>query len=168
MDTDDAKGPSTSGKDQVELNGYAKIFGKLKAFGNKRYVGAHSIRPLRDVNELHCHFLEATAVHLFFTRGPPGGPGAGPAKGVGGADTAMGGMDDYAAGQAKALPPMSPAAKRVYSLLGSELQSSEGLHMQSIAAKLNLPVTDVARAGDELLTSGLIFSTVDEQTWAIL
>ncbi|RMJ22674.1 replication factor-a protein [Aspergillus sp. HF37] len=168
MDTDDAKG--TPGKDQVELNGYAKIYGKLKAFGNKRYVGAHSIRSLRDINELHCHFLEATAIHLFFTRGPPGGPGVGGAgaKGAAGADMAMGGVDDYAAGQAKALPAMSPAARRVYELLSSELQSSEGLHVQLIAAKLNLPVTDVARAGDELLTSGLIFSTVDEHTWAIL
>lgn len=170
MDTDDAKGPGTPGKDQVELNGYAKIYGKLKAFGNKRYVGAHSIRSLRDINELHCHFLEATAIHLFFTRGPPGGPGVGGAgaKGAAGADMAMGGMDDYAAGQAKALPAMSPAARRVYEVLSSELQSSEGLHVQLIAAKLSLPVTDVARAGDELLTSGLIFSTVDEHTWAIL
>ena len=164
MDTEEAKGPGTSGKDQVELNGYSKIFGKLKAFGNKRYVGAHSIRPLKDINELHCHFLEATAVHLFFTRGPPGGA----AGGVKGSDTAMGGMDDYAAAQNKALPAMSPAARRVYNLLRDEPQSNEGLHIQLIAAKLNLPVTDVARAGDELLTTGLIFSTVDEHTWAIL
>lgn len=164
MDTDEAKGPGTPGKDQVELNGYVKVFGKLKAFGNKRYVGSHSIRPMKDINELHCHFLEATAIHLFFTRGPPGGAGAKKA----GADTAMGGMDDYAAGQNKALPSMSPAARRVYNLLRDEPQSNEGLHVQLIAAKLSLPVTDVARAGDELLTTGLIFSTVDEHTWAIL
>lgn len=167
MDTDDAtaRGPGTPGEDQVQLNGYARVFGKIKAFGNKRYVGAHCIRPMREVNELHCHFLEATAVHLFFTRGPPGGAPGGIGKG---ADTAMGGMDDYAMGQNKALPAMSPQARRVYNLLKDEPQSNEGLHVQLMAAKLNLPVTDVARAGEELLTTGLIFSTVDEHTWAIL
>lgn len=164
MDTDEVKGPATGKKDQIELNEYAKIFGKIKAFGNKRYVGSHAIRPLKDINELHCHFLEATAVHLFFTRGPPGGAGVKKDTTMGGMD----GMDSNAAGQNKALPHMSPAARRVYNLLHDEPQSNEGLHVQLIAAKLNLPVTDVARAGDELLTMGVIFSTVDEHTWALL
>ncbi|KAI9930573.1 hypothetical protein ASPWEDRAFT_39481 [Aspergillus wentii DTO 134E9] len=168
MDTDDGKESGASGKNQVELNGYAKVFGRLKSFGNKRFVGAHCVRPLTDINELHCHLLEASAVHLFFTRGPPGGGSAGGAgAGAGaGADTSMGGAADY--GQDKALPAMTPAARKVYSMLKNEPQSNEGLHVQMIAAKLDLPVTDVARAGDELLTAGVIFSTVDENTWAIL
>lgn len=168
MDTDDGhKGPGKPGKDQVELNGYAKIFGKLKAFGNKRFVGAHSVRPLTDINELHVHLLEAAAVHLFFTRGPPGGPGgaggAGAGAGAGAGDASMGGMDD-----GRAAPSMTPAARRIYNLLKTEPQNNEGLHVQMIAAKLGLPMPDVARAGDELLTAGLIFPTVDEQTWALL
>ncbi|PYH87456.1 replication protein A, subunit RPA32 [Aspergillus ellipticus CBS 707.79] len=175
MDTDDGgKGPGQPGKNQIELNGYARVFGKLKSFGNKRFVGAHCVRPVTNINEVHCHLLEATAVHLFFTRGPPGGgkgEGAGGALGGGlkgeGAkgDASMGGMDDFAG---KGLPAMSPVARRVFSLLKTEPQSNEGLHAQLIAAKLSLPMPDVARAGDELLTAGVIFSTVDEQTWAIL
>ncbi|KAH8433413.1 putative replication factor-a protein [Aspergillus melleus] len=169
MDTDDgAKGPGKSGKDQVELNGYAKIFGKLKAFGNKRFVGAHSVRPVTDINELHFHLLEAAAVHLFFTRGPPGGAGGNAAGGAGAGDASMGGVDDYGAAGNRALPAMTPAAKRVYNLLKTEPQNNEGLHVQMIAAKLGLPLPDVARAGDELLTAGMIFPTVDEQTWALL
>ena len=66
------------------------------------------------------------------------------------------------------LPAMTPAARKVYNLLKNEPQSNEGLHIQMIAARLNMPVTEVTRAGDELLTAGLIFSTVDEATWAIL
>ncbi|PWY94687.1 replication protein A, subunit RPA32 [Aspergillus sclerotioniger CBS 115572] len=169
MDTDDPTSNSTN-KNQIELNGYARVFGKLKSFGNKRFVGAHCVRPIKDINELHCHLLEASAVHLFFTRGPSNpnsGEGAGGVKG--GGDSAMGGVngaDDFAA--AKGLPAMSPVAKRVYHLLKTEPQSNEGLHAQLIAAKLSLPMPDVARAGDELLTAGVIFSTVDEQTWAIL
>jgi replication factor A2 len=172
MDVDGTTKAGLPKKAKVELNGFVKVFGKLKSFGNKRYLGAHTVRPLTDINEFHYHFLEATAVHLFFTRGPPrtaggAGAGAGDAKGA----AAGIGADPYGAaagGQGRTLPAMSPAARRVFNLLKSEPQSNEGLHMQLIAAKLNLPVTDVAKAGDELLTSGLIFSTVDEHTWAIL
>lgn len=173
MEVDGAKAGS-SGKAKVELNGFVKVLGKLKSIGNKRFVAAHTVRPLTDINELHYHFLEATAVHLFFTRGPPpaaGGAKAGMAKG---AAAGMGGgvsHDPYGAagaGHERPLPAMTPAARRVYNLLKSEPQSNEGLHVQLISAKLNLPVTEVTRAGDELLSAGLIFSTVDENTWAIL
>lgn len=79
------------------------------------------------------------------------------------------GADDYASANAnQALPGMSPVARRVFNLLKSEPQSNEGLHMQLMAAKLDIPVTDVARAVNELHSSGLIFSTVDDYTWAIL
>ncbi|EAU34124.1 hypothetical protein ATEG_05055 [Aspergillus terreus NIH2624] len=166
MEMDEGKGPGAPGKDQVELNAYAKIFGKLRFFGTKLFVVAHSVRPLTNINELHCHLLEAVAVHLFFTRGPPGGAGAAAGGAAGAGDSAMGGMDDYSAN--KSLPAMSAVARRVYNLLKTEPQSNEGLHAQLIAAKLSLPMPDVARAGDELLTAGVIFSTVDEQTWAIL
>lgn len=169
MDTDEGKAPG-DGKNQVELNGYARVVGAIKAFGNKRYIGAHSVRPMNNINELHCHILDATAVHLFFTRGPPGGPGAGAhaAAGGGAGDAVMGGADDYNTGQNRALMSMSPLAKRVYNMLKTEPQDDTGLHLQQIATKLNLPTTDVARAGEELLGAGVIFSTMDEQTWAIL
>ncbi|KAJ9283601.1 hypothetical protein DTO021C3_8814 [Paecilomyces variotii] len=164
MDTDENK----SSKTKVEQNSYVKVFGKLKAFGNKRYVNAHCVRPLTDINELHYHLLEATAVHLFFTRGPPGGASGGAPGAAGGAtEGGVAGGDDYS-GNGRALPPMSPVARRIYNLLKSEPQSNEGLHVQHIAAKLGLPVTDVTKAGDELLSSGVIFSTFDEMTWAIL
>lgn len=165
MDTDEGKAPG-DGKSEVEINGYARVFGSIKSFGNKRYIGAHSVRPLAQIDELHCHLLEATAVHLFFTRGPPGGGGAS-AAGAGG-DAVMGGAEEYGAGQNKALATMSAVARKVYTLLKSEAQGESGLHLQDIAAKLNMPAGDVARAGDELLGAGVIFSTLDEQTWAIL
>ncbi|KOS39282.1 hypothetical protein ACN38_g9878 [Penicillium nordicum] len=166
MDTDDGKAPG-DGKTEVQLNGFARVFGSIKSFANKRYIGAHSVRPLLNVNELHTHLLEATAVHLFFTRGPPGGAGAAVGN-AGGADAVMGGADDYSGGQNKALASMSLVAKKIYNLLKTEPQDDTGLHMQVIASKLNMPATEVARAGEELLGAGVIFSTMDEQTWAIL
>ncbi|KAI2686290.1 hypothetical protein CBS147355_1777 [Penicillium roqueforti] len=167
MDTDDGKAPA-DGKTEVELNGHARVFGSIKSFGNKRYIGAHSVRPLTDINELHTHLLEATAVHLFFTRGPPGGGGGAAAGNAGGVDAVMGGADDYGAGQNKALASMSLVAKKIYNLLKTEPQDDTGLHMQVIASKLNMPASEVGSAGEELLGAGVIFSTMDEQTWAIL
>lgn len=164
MDTDDGKAPG-DGKSELELNGYARVFGSIKSFGNKRYIGAHSVRPLTNLDELNCHFLEATAVHLFFTRGPPGG--AAPENGAGG-DAVMGGAEEYGTGQNKALASMSPVAKKIYNLLKTEPQDDTGLHLQVIASKLNMPATEVSKGGDELLGAGVIFSTMDEQTWAIL
>ncbi|KAJ5965163.1 uncharacterized protein N7479_005039 [Penicillium vulpinum] len=167
MDTDDGKAPG-DGKTELQLNGYARVFGSIKSFGNKRYIGAHSVRPLSNINELHTHLLEATVVHLFFTRGPPGSAPAG--GNAAGTDAVMGGADNYGAGagQNKALASMSLVAKKIYNLLKTEPQDDSGLHMQVIASKLNIPATEVARAGEELLGAGVIFSTMDEQTWAIL
>lgn len=163
MDTDEGnKGPA-DGKNEVKLNGHARVFGAIKSFGNKRYIGAHSVRPMVDINELNCHLLEATMVHLFFTRGPPGGANGASAGG----DAVMGGADEYG-GQNKALGNMTPLAKKVYNVLKTEPQDDTGLHLQQIATKLSVPATDVARAGEELLGAGVIFSTMDEQTWAIL
>ena len=165
MDMDERKAPG----DEIVTDGYVRVFGTIKSFGHKRYIGAHSVRPIKDKNEVNCHLVEAAAVHLFFTRGPPGAPGSGAGVGAGGNDMAYTrGEDNYGAGQNKALLASTPLARRVYELLRTEPQDDTGLHLQQIASKLNLPVTDVARAGEELLGAGMIFSTMDEQTWAIL
>jgi replication factor A2 len=163
MDTDQGKGPA-DGKSELVMGNYARVFGSLKSFGSKRYIGAHSVRPLTNLDELNCHLLEATAVHLFFTRGPPGGAPAGNAGG----DAVMGGAEEYGTGQNKALATMSPIAKKIYNLLKTEPQDDTGLHLQVIASKLNMPASEVSKGGEELLGAGVIFSTMDEQTWAIL
>ncbi|KAL4886660.1 hypothetical protein BJY04DRAFT_178109 [Aspergillus karnatakaensis] len=168
MDTTDDLGKSGKDRNGVEINGYAKVFGKLKTlFGDRKVINTHCVRPLTDINELHFHFLEAAAVHLFHTRGAPPSAGGGAPGGVGGGDASMGGIDNTTSGGGN-LPAMSAVARKMYNLLKLEPQTNEGLHAQVIAAKLSLPMADVARAGDELLTSGVIFSTVDESTWAIL
>lgn len=170
----DGQGVKHSTRKKVELHGHVKVFGKLKVFGNKKFLGAHNVRPVSNVNEVHVHLLEATATHLFFKHGPPpkaDGNGAASGSGfAGNAASDMKGGDDYsgAAAGGRPLPPMSASARRVYNLLKNEPQSNEGLHMQNISAKLGLPSTEVVKAGDELLSAGLIFSTMDEYTWAIL
>ncbi|CAO2650426.1 Nn.00g017180.m01.CDS01 [Neocucurbitaria sp. VM-36] len=142
---------------------YCRAWGKLKAFGDRRSVGAQIVRPVEDMNEVSYHLLEATAVHLFFTRGPPGGANAttngeaGQQQAVGGGS--YGGFD---------LSGYSPVAKRVFQHLRESPQSNEGTHQHEIAAKLGIDTADVSKAGDDLLAGGMIYTTVDDQTWAIL
>lgn len=119
------------------------------------------------MNEVSYHLLEATAVHLFFTRGAPGGTNTGAATVNGGAaqqqeqapSGVFGGYD---------LSGYNSAAKKVFKHLREAPQSNEGLNQHEIAATLGIDTADVARAGDDLLAGGLIYTTVDDQTWAIL
>jgi replication factor A2 len=149
---------------------YVHVWGRLKAFNNKRHVGSHILRVVTDFNEVSCHLLEATAVHLYFVRGPPGVPdGAMKTDGMFVDSFGGGAAPPQQNGGGKRLPPRaSAAAKRVFELLQSSPQSNEGLHVHDIASKLSLQVNDVFKAGDELLADGAIYTTVDDETWAIL
>lgn len=146
-------------------NGYCRVWGRLKAFNNKRHVGAHVIRPITDYNEIHYHLLEATAVHLFFTKGPPNAAAqalrsrGAAANGVsGGHET---GVDD------RAMSSVTPLARRIWQAL-KNAESNEGLHVQLLASQLSAPVNDVYKAAEELVQVGAAYTTVDDQTWAIL
>lgn len=59
-------------------------------------------------------------------------------------------------------------ARKVYEFLRTTPQTNEGLHQQEIASNLHLDIAEVGRAGDELLEGGVIYTTVDDLTWAIL
>ena len=68
----------------------------------------------------------------------------------------------------RAMPNVSASARKVYTVLKNSPQSNEGLHVQNVAANLGMPVQEVMKAGDELLGHSLIFTTVDDNTWAVL
>jgi replication factor A2 len=145
---------------------YCRAWGKLKSYGeNRRHVGSQIIRPVEDMNEVSYHLLEATAVHLFFTRARPGDANAGAGAGATGARQQQAGGGDYGSYD---LSAQSHVAKRVFECLRKSEQTNEGLHQHDISAKLGIDPSEVARAGDELLSGGLIYTTVDDQTWAIL
>jgi replication factor A2 len=147
---------------------YCRAWGKLKSYGDsRRHVGSQIIRPIEDMNEISYHLLEATAVHLFFTRKAPGvaNAGAGAGAGATGAGQQQAAGGDYGSHD---LAGHSRVAKSVFQCLRNSPQTNEGLHQHDISAKLGIDPSEVARAGDELLSGGLIYTTVDDQTWAIL
>jgi len=168
IDTDSNKEDRMDGvesnKPKLVENGYCRVWGRLKSFNNKRHVGAHIIRPITDYNEINYHLLEATAVHLFFTRGPPQAQQANGNKDAG----ANGGHQDFASAADNALSGISPLGRKVFHTLKNTPQSNEGLHVQMIASQMGMPVSEVYKGAEELLAIGMIFTTVDDNTWAVL
>ncbi|PSN72842.1 replication protein A, subunit RPA32 [Corynespora cassiicola Philippines] len=148
---------------------YCRVYGKLKNYNDKRHVAANIIRPLEDMNEVSYHLLDATAVHLHKLHGPPGGASS---------DAAGANGNQGRAQQSGAAGPLhiggqdmtgyQPVARKVFQYMFDANQTDEGLHQQKIAADLGLDTAEVARAGDQLLEGGLIYTTIDDSTWAVL
>ena len=72
------------------------------------------------------------------------------------------------AGGASDLAGVSISARKVLQALRATPQTNEGLHAQVIAQNTGLELTEVNKAGDELMGLGKIYTTVDDLTWAIL
>ncbi|KAK7397625.1 Replication factor A protein 2 [Neonectria punicea] len=151
-----------------ELNTHVRVWGRLKSF-NKRHVGAHVIRPVTDPNEVNYHLLEATYVHLYFTKGPLGGQNG--ANGDGDSMFVDGG--NYQAGNTASQAPSKLSgcggpAKKMFNFMNDAPGGNEGIHLNVITNSTGMSVRDVLTGADELLGQGLIYTTVDDETWAIL
>ncbi|KAJ6259287.1 hypothetical protein Dda_6186 [Drechslerella dactyloides] len=155
----------------LTVNAYARIVGNIRQFNNKRNIATSSVRPVSDFNEIQCHFLEATAVHLYFTRGPPeiqqgkGDAGAyQQGAGTYAQDTEMGGAANTAGSAATMLPPgISANARKIYGLLKNRQDSSEGMHISMIGQQAKIPLAETYKAVDELLTNGVCYTTMDDE-----
>ncbi|KAI9667469.1 MAG: replication factor A protein 2 [Bathelium mastoideum] len=163
METDDSK-------PKLIENSYARVWGRLKPFNNRRHVGSHIIRPVTNLDEVQCHLLEATYVHLCYTKGTPdaasskgaatNGSLAEQQTGYGAGDGGMGNLGQQT--------NLSNNARKIMHCLQTVEQSNEGLHMHDIAQRLHMDMADVGKGGDELLGQGMIYTTVDDNTWAPL
>lgn len=161
---------------QYQLDQYVRVWGRLKSFNQKRHVGAHFIRAVDDFNEVNYHALEATYVHLYYTKGPLGGEGGGQQNnngsggdGIAGAGDSMF-VDSYGGGSetnAK-LGACGPGAKKMFTFLSNAPGGNEGVHLNLITSGTAMSTRDVLGAADELLSQGLVYTTVDDETWAIL
>ncbi|KAL2189747.1 replication protein A, subunit RPA32 [Thermothelomyces heterothallicus CBS 203.75] len=154
---------------------YVRVFGRLQSFNNKRQVSAHYIRAIEDFNEVNYHLLEATYVHLALTKGPAGAAGqqhqddGGDSMFVdGGYGAAAGGGDggSSVAMQAR-LGSCSRNAKTVFNYLANA-PGTDGVHLNQVASGTGLSAKDIMAATEELLGQGLIYTTQDDETWAIL
>lgn len=185
----DPEKPKDGPEFKVLEHDYVRAYGRLKSFNNNRNVILHFIRPVSDNNEIHYHLLEAAAVHLYFAKGPVGGQGAGTVNagggdsmfvddngygggvGAGAGGNAGGGvggnMNQHAGGAAK-LGNVSSEAQRLYNFMLNTPGGNEGLHLQVLGKSSGMTTREVLKAADELLGQGVIYTTVDDETWAVL
>ncbi|KAK0722176.1 hypothetical protein B0T26DRAFT_800986 [Lasiosphaeria miniovina] len=159
---------------------YVRVWGRLTSFNGKKHIGAHNIRAIEDFNEVNYHMLEATYVHLCLLKGMPNGPGSGGGDQGGGAGGGGGGGDSMFAdggngsseaaggGHTARLATVSRNGRTMFNFLHNSPGGNEGLHLNLVAQGTGLSVRDVIGAADELLGNGLVYTTVDDETWAIL
>lgn len=165
---------------------YVRVLGQMRTVMNspKRYIAAaNAIRPV-EFNEVMFHMLEATVVHLHFSRGPKekfinagskGGGGdinmSGMGMGMGMAHgTKVGGAGGGSAvsggGVASGnLSGFSPMVRKVVLYLSTV--DSDGEHVNVIAQRTGLSIREVHQARDELVGGGYAFVTVDDDTLAL-
>lgn len=151
-----------------ELDSHVRIWGRPKSFSNKRHVAAHVIRPVTDFNEVNYHMLEATYVHLYFSKGPLGQNNAG-----GDGDSMFvdgGGHNNDSNNQIPdKLSGCSAQAKKMFNFMKKNTpDNNEGINLNIIMSSAGMSLRDVLTAADQLLGQGLIYTTVDDETWAIL
>lgn len=159
----------------MEVGNFVRVYGRLKALNNKRLVTAHVIRAVQDYNEVSYHLLEAAYVHLLLTRGPldgQGGVGAGGDHGgdsmfVDGGDQGGGQAGGNSGNNAKVMGCTIPAQK-VFNFIQNQPGGQEGVGLSTIAGGAGLSNREVLGAADELVNKGLLYTTVDDETWAIL
>ncbi|ROW09395.1 hypothetical protein VMCG_02242 [Cytospora schulzeri] len=158
------------------LDQHVRVWGRLKSFNQKRHVGAHFIRAVDDFNEVNYHMLESTYVHLYLTKGDnTAGAQQNGANGAGDGNAGAGdGMfvDQYGGNggsesNAK-LGACGPSAQRMYRFLAETPGGNEGVHLNLITSSTGMTTREVLGAADELLGQGLVYTTVDDETWAIL
>lgn len=157
------------------LDQYVRVWGRLKSFNQKRHVGANFVRAVDNFNEVNYHQLESLAVHLYFTKGPLGSGDGQQNGGTGDGNAANGGgmfVDQpYQNGkseEAQKLAHVGPNAQKMFRFLASTPGGNEGVHLNLITSGTGLTTRDVLGAADDLLAQGLVYTTVDDETWAIL
>jgi hypothetical protein len=155
---------------KYQLDQHVRVWGRLKSFSGKRHVGAHFIRAVDDFNEVNYHMLEAAYVHLYLTKGELGAANGNGDGNAGNGDSMF--VDSYGANgggeNAAKLGACGPNAQRMFKFLSETPGSNEGVHLNLITSGTGLSTRDVLAASDELLGQGLVYTTVDDETWAIL
>lgn len=51
-------------------NSYVRVLGTLKSFGERTYINATHVQPVKDMHEIYFHTLEAMTVSLYMKQGP--------------------------------------------------------------------------------------------------
>lgn len=160
---------------------YVRVWGRLKGFSGKNHVGAHFIRAVEDYNEVNYHLVEAAYVHLYITKGPPEAGAAAQQKQAGAGGDSMFVDDGYGGGggggagggggdgsRQQKLAGVGAPAKKVFGFLENTPGGNEGVNVHLIAQGTRMSAREVFTALEELSQCGLVYTTIDDDTFAIL
>lgn len=137
--------------------------GQLKSFHNKRHVGAHHIRPVTDHNEVMYHLLEATSIHLFNTRGPPGGAKQSTTyNSTDAMDEVIAGNASHSLHQNSQFDHLDALQRQIMTFVHNAPSTNEGVHVQTIAQAIRTPGANVLQSVEQLTTEGLLYTTIDD------
>lgn len=146
---------------------YVRVIGQLKAFNNKRHIGAHHIRSITDLNEVQYHLLETTAIHLYFTRGPPQNENTSKTFGslnrnVSNNYNIQDGIHTNSILNAQmSLHNLSPYLQRIMAAVHAAPDTNEGVNIHQLAKAIGS--NNIERAIEELTSDGLLYTTIDDE-----
>ncbi|KAL2890328.1 Replication factor A protein 2 [Ceratocystis lukuohia] len=151
-----------------EIDSWVRAYGRVKVFGGKRSINIHVVRPVESYNEVNYHMLEAAMVHLYYTRqaqGGGGGGGGGDGMFVDGGGDAQ--MSNYGDANSKIMHASAPA-KKIWKVISTAPRSNEGMRVEVMATNAGLDIDTSMGAAQELMSIGLLYNTVDENTFDIM
>lgn len=145
----------------VQNEMYVTIRGSLKGFQGKRQVVAYSVRPVIDFNEVTLHYLECIHVHLDNTR-----PKANTV--IGTVTPIQNDMKGFQTPLTKQIPGMSFSEIDIQKMVldvfmePASLMREQGLHIDDVIRRLDLPPNRVKEAIAYHNDIGHIYSTIDD------
>ncbi|WWC88544.1 uncharacterized protein L201_003455 [Kwoniella dendrophila CBS 6074] len=143
----------------IEQDHYVGIMGSLKMFGGKRHISATHIRPITDFNEIHNHFLKALYVSLSLRGASTGGGGAAAPAGSSHADYSAGVQSHSNESAFSGLPALQ---RRIMEFVSKD-DTDDGMHVSAISRQVGSGNgEDVMEAVEQLMSDGLLFSTIDD------
>ncbi|KIM58857.1 hypothetical protein SCLCIDRAFT_1218197 [Scleroderma citrinum Foug A] len=141
-----------------------RVLGSLKMFGNKKYINATNIRPVKSAEEIYFHILEAMTVTLIWEKGPPPRPGQNlqevvpkgsqPTTSAYAAQSQQVAQDQFA--------HLAPLHRGIVTFMKSQPPNDAGVHVSAIARAVGGDAVSISNALDTLLDEGLVYSTIDE------
>ncbi|KAJ4707680.1 Replication A 32 kDa subunit [Melia azedarach] len=150
---------------------YVRLVGHLKSFQGKKQLIAFSVRPLKNFDEVTCHYIECIAFHLRNSDSQVQGVSTQPQMVDSSLNTsARTGSNGYQAASLNHLASQFgvDGLKDCDQLILDYLQqpsSSErerGVHISELSQALKIPEKKITDSIASLENEGLVYSTIDE------
>ncbi|KAJ3520170.1 hypothetical protein NM688_g9200 [Phlebia brevispora] len=157
---------TNSDDDAIQQGEYIRLMGQIKQFGNKRYLNATHLRPVKDNHEFLFHPLDAITTTLMMERGAPGRPGEQNAQSTSSAarpstasaytaQTGQSASND----QFQHLPAIQ---RQIVEFILAQPAHDDGVHVAAIARAIGGDASAISDALDKLMDDGQVYTTIDE------